>query len=147
MSDMQKGLISATKEVFTACLEPQQEHQLLLQNQALQGESNHNHQQLKDKQQPYRRKYTKPSVPSKSKATTKVNVFQQSSIGSTRKSSVFDTQEASTSMGGSRSKYKRSRVVGQSVFVVESEYRIINQGMPSNRLVSTYDTKFNSGDM
>ncbi|KAK4363512.1 hypothetical protein RND71_018753 [Anisodus tanguticus] len=73
-----------------------------------------------------RRKYTKPHVPSRPKAPTKVNASQQSSTGSTRKSSVLDTQEASTSMRGSRSKYKRPRVVRQGVFVADSEYRNVN---------------------
>ncbi|XP_060191985.1 uncharacterized protein LOC132621661 [Lycium barbarum] len=84
-----------------------------------------------------KRKYTKPPVPPSPKATTKANASQQSSTGSTRKSSVHDTQDASTSMRGGRTKYKRPRVVGQGVFVSESGYKCVNQGMPSSRLVST----------
>ncbi|KAJ8531046.1 hypothetical protein K7X08_025777 [Anisodus acutangulus] len=74
-----------------------------------------------------RRKYIKPLVPPRPKETTKVNVSQQSLTGSTRKSSVLDTQQASTSMRGSKSKYKRPKVIGQGVFVSKSGYKCVNQ--------------------
>ncbi|KAK4341118.1 hypothetical protein RND71_039619 [Anisodus tanguticus] len=66
-----------------------------------------------------------------------VNASQQSLTGSTRKSSVLDTQQASTSMRGSKSKYKRPKVIGQGVFVSKSGYKCVNQGVTSSRLVST----------
>nr|XP_016438049.1 PREDICTED: uncharacterized protein LOC107764034 isoform X1 [Nicotiana tabacum] len=91
-------------------------------------------------------KHNKRSCPSRPEATsatrtTEYNATLQSSTGSTRKRSVVDSQQESTSKGGeakaSRRKYKSPRVVRHGVFVSKTGYSCVNQGLQSSRLVTT----------
>nr|XP_018633341.1 uncharacterized protein LOC108948597 [Nicotiana tomentosiformis] len=100
-------------------------------------------------------KHNKRSCPSRPDATsatrtTQYNASQQSSTGSTRKRSVVDCQQESTSKGGearaSKSKYKSPKVVGHGVFVSKTGYSCINQGLHSSRLV-TMPTVMNSAEV
>ncbi|XP_019233228.1 PREDICTED: uncharacterized protein LOC109213846 [Nicotiana attenuata] len=100
-------------------------------------------------------KHNKRKCPSRPEATSatrtaEYNATQQSSTGSTRKRSVVDSQQESTSKEGearaSRRKYKSPRVVGHGVFVSKTGYSCVNQGLQSSRLVTT-PTMINSAEV